>query len=93
MPRWAFLGTSCLKGNPYPPASKDGHGRVRNLWGKASHGWRHVSFATANLFRTGKFKITNRCTGPSGWIYGLDLQARRWGWVKSSALRGNPCHK
>jgi hypothetical protein len=119
--RWAFVETSCLKGNKYPPESKDRHGRVRNLYGKASHGrWRHVqfgttrlrgtrtigirtvkaayitmrdrpgAFATANLFNTNRFKITNRCHG-GYWIYGLDVQSRRWGWVASKMLRGNPC--
>ncbi|MEV0668264.1 hypothetical protein ACIBI3_43520 [Actinomadura luteofluorescens] len=122
-PRWAFVETSCLTGNTYPPGSKDGHGKVRNLWGKGSHGWRHIqfgttrrrgahtlgtrtirstyttmrdkprAFVTANLFHANRFKITNQCTSRSAhaWIYGLDLQSRRWGWLPSSTLRGNPC--
>jgi hypothetical protein len=127
-PRWAFVETSCLKGNIYPALAKDSHGRVRDLWGKASHGWRHVrfgtspqpgvhttgvrriavtyttmrdkphAFATGNLFHNEKFRITGRCTshhkGPHGaspWIYGLDLQSHRWGWIPSAALNSDPC--
>jgi hypothetical protein len=127
-PRWAFVETSCLKGNRYPAGAKDAQGRIRNLWGRSSHGWRHVRFGTShlpgvhtvgtrrvvgayttmrdnprafaigNLFAGEKFRITGRCTshhndahGQSPWIYGFDLQSRRWGWVPSGALRGNPC--
>jgi hypothetical protein len=125
--RWAFVETSCLNGNQYPARAKDSHGRVRNLWGKGSHHWRHVRFGTSrpsgihtigtrtvvaayttmrdkpqafvvgNLFTHDQFKITNRCTshhkdhGHNPWIYGLDLQSQRWGWVSSGALQGNPC--
>ena len=46
-PRWGFVETSCLKGNHYPAAAKDGHGHIRNLWSKGSHHWRHVIFGTS----------------------------------------------
>jgi hypothetical protein len=48
-PRWAFIETSCLKGNKYPAGVKDAHGQVRNLWGRSSHGWRHVRFGMSRL--------------------------------------------
>jgi hypothetical protein len=129
-PRWAFIETSCLTGNKYPAGAKDGHGQVRSLWGRSSHGWRHVrfglsrlagvhaigvrrvtvvyttvrdnprAFAIGNLFVNERFRITSKCTshhnGPHGespWVYGLDLQSRRWGWVPSAALHGKPCLK
>ena len=48
-PRWAFIETSCLKNNKYPAIAKDSHGHVRNLWGRSSHGWRHVRFGMTHL--------------------------------------------
>lgn len=127
---WGFIETACLKGNRYPAGAKDGRGRVRDLSGKGSKGFRHVRFGSArargtrtagirsvvrtyitmrdmprafviaNLYRGGTFTITRRCTGHhndgqghSPWIYGLDRQSHRWGWVPSGALRGNPCLK
>src|SRR5215475_12806098 len=48
-PRWAFVETSCLAGNQYPAGAKDAQGRVRNLWGRASHDWRRVRFGTTRL--------------------------------------------
>jgi hypothetical protein len=39
------------------------------------------------------FKITRRCTShrPNAWIFGYAPASKRWGWVRSDALRGNPC--
>jgi hypothetical protein len=48
-PRWAFVETSCLRGNRYPAKAKDARGHVRNLWGRSSHGWRHVRFGTVKV--------------------------------------------
>ncbi|GHI02510.1 hypothetical protein AQI88_14255 [Streptomyces cellostaticus] len=62
-PRWAFVETSCLKGNKYSDGAKDGQGRVRNLWGKASHNWRHVDFGTNHT--AGSHTVGTRAVGPA----------------------------
>lgn len=51
------------------------------------------SFAIGNLEAGDRFRITRRCSSRSfsSFVFGYAPVARRWGWVQSSRLSGNPC--
>lgn len=51
------------------------------------------SFVTGNLEAGDHFRITGRCSARSStsFIFGYARVAKRWGWVQSVHLRGDPC--
>jgi hypothetical protein len=52
-----------------------------------------MSFVTGNLEKGDVFRISGRCSGRSSksFVFGYARVAKRWGWVQSANLRGDPC--
>ncbi len=51
------------------------------------------SFVTGNLEKGDVFRISGRCSGrrSKSFVFGYARVAKRWGWVQSANLRGDPC--